>query len=112
MDNIKNDTYYLSKITTDLEFIVKTFSPLTQKELEESEVLTDSIMFRLIQLSENSNKLSEKFKTQHNSVPWRAIKGMRNKIVHEYGDVDLSVVYNTVKNDIPDLLKILKATIS
>ena len=112
MDNMKNDTYYLSKITTDLEFIVKTFSPLTQKELEESEVLTDSIMFRLIQLSENSNKLSEKFKTQHNSVPWRAIKGMRNKIVHEYGDVDLSVVYNTVKNDIPDLLKILKATIS
>ena len=112
MDNMKNDTYYLSKIITDLEFIVKTFSPLTQKELEESEVLTDSIMFRLIQLSENSNKLSEKFKTQHNSVPWRAIKGMRNKIVHEYGDVDLSVVYNTVKNDIPDLLKILKATIS
>ena len=112
MDNMKNDTYYLSKIITDLEFIVKTFSPLTQKELEESEVLTDSIMFRLIQLSENSNKLSEKFKTQHNSVPWRAIKGMRNKIVHEYGDVDLSVVYNTVKNDIPYLLKILKATIS
>ena len=32
------------------------------------------------------------------------MKGMRNRIVHEYGNVDLAVVYDTVKNDIPELL--------
>ena len=32
------------------------------------------------------------------------MKGMRNKIVHEYGNVDMSVVYDTVKIDIPLLL--------
>ena len=35
------------------------------------------------------------------------MKGMRNRIVHDYGNVDLAVVYNTVKNDIPELLDLL-----
>lgn len=42
------------------------------------------------------------------TIPWRAMKGMRNRIVHEYGSEDLSVVYDTVMRDIPDLLTILK----
>ena len=36
------------------------------------------------------------------------MKGMRNRIVHEYGSVDLSVVYDTVMHDIPELLTMLK----
>jgi uncharacterized protein with HEPN domain len=36
------------------------------------------------------------------------MKGMRNRIVHEYGSVDLSVVFDTVMNDIPQLLTLLK----
>lgn len=65
-------------------------------------------MFRLIQVSENSNKLSDYFKNQHSSIPWKAIKGLRNRIVHEYGNVDLSVIYDTVQNDIPKLIDDLK----
>ena len=65
-------------------------------------------MFRLIQVSENSDKLSEEFKSMYSDVPWRAMKGMRNRIVHEYGNVDLSVVYDTIKNDIPELVQKLK----
>ncbi len=64
-------------------------------------------MFRLIQISENSDKLTDAFKTSYNSIPWRALKGMRNRIVHEYGNVDLEVIYETVISDIPRLLKTL-----
>ena len=35
--------------------------------------------------------------------------GMRNRIVHDYGIVDLKVVYETLKNDIPDLLEMVMA---
>ena len=65
-------------------------------------------MFRLIQVSENSDRLTDPFKQQHPTIPWRAIKGLRNRIVHEYGNVDLAVVYDTVKNDIPVLLEELE----
>lgn len=55
-------------------------------------------------MSENSDRLTESFKIQNDFVPWRAIKGMRNRIVHDYGNVDLVIIYDTVKKDIPDLI--------
>ena len=52
--------------------------------------------------------ITEKFKETYPSIPWRAIKGLRNRIVHEYGNVDLTIVYDTVKKDIPELIGILE----
>lgn len=88
-----------------MSFICKHTEKLTQQELESNEILVDSVMFRLIQVSENTDKLTDDFKLYYSAIPWRAVKGMRNRIVHDYGNVDLSVVYDTVVNDIPQLLK-------
>ena len=108
MDNGKDDVYYLKRIITDLEFIIKNTADLTRAELEANEILTDSVMFRLIQVSENSDKLSESLKCAHSDISWRAMKGMRNRIVHVYGSVDLTVIYDTISEDIPDLLRRLE----
>lgn len=111
MDNRKDNRYYIKKIVTDLAFVLNHTEGLTQDELENNEILVDSVMFRLIQISENSDKLTDDFKDHFASIPWRAMKGMRNRIVHEYGNVDLAVVYDTVKNDIPELLRELKGIV-
>ena len=108
MDNKKDNKYYINKIVADLTFIMEHTRGLTQPEIEKDEILIDSIMFRLIQVSENSDKLTDGFKTQYSFIPWRALKGMRNRIVHEYGNVDFSVVYDTVENDIPEIIEKLK----
>ena len=65
-------------------------------------------MFRLIQVAENSDRLTAEFKAYYKAIPWRAMKGMRNKIVHEYGNVDMAVVYDTIVNDIPEILELLQ----
>ena len=97
-----------AKLLQILAFIIEHTENLTQAELENDEILTDSVMFRLIQVSENSDKLTEDFKSLHSNIPWRAMKGMRNRIVHEYGNADLAVIYNTVKTDLPELLRALE----
>ncbi len=107
MDNQKADEYYIRRMVTDLKFILDHTAELSQAELEANEVLTDSVLFRLIQVSENADKLSSSFRDQRAGIPWRAIKGLRNRIVHEYGKVDLSVVHDAVQKDIPELLRAL-----
>ena len=37
------------------------------------------------------------------NIPWNSIRGMRNRIVHDYENVDLSVLWGTIKNSLPDL---------
>ncbi len=107
MDNIKNDNYYIHKLQQDLSFIIKHMKQVDLEELNKNEILLDSMLFRMIQISENARKLTEEFRKEHASVPWNALYGMRNRIVHDYGNVDLKVVYETLKYDIPELLNMI-----
>ena len=111
MDNVKNDVYYLNKMLKNIKFLMEKTFNITLQELEINEVLCDSALFRLIQISEDSTKISADFKLCHKEIPWQAIKGMRNKIVHEYGEVDLYIVHQTITRDIPDLCNLIEALI-
>ena len=109
MDNVKSDIYYINKVLKDIKFIIANTAGITLEELESNEILCDSVLFRLIQISENAGKISESFKSNHAEISWKAIKGMRNRIVHEYGDVKLDIVFETITKDIPDLCKKLES---
>jgi len=108
MDNVKNDAYYVKKMLTDIKFIIDKTKGITLQGLKDDEVLCDSALFRLIQISENSIKLTQEFRDAHKDIPWQAIKGMRNRIVHEYGEVNFGIVYDTITKSIPDICQKLE----
>ena len=105
MDNVKDDAYYVQKMLKDIRFVMEKTRGVSYEQLAENELLCDSALFRLIQISENSVKLTQGFKDAHKDIPWQAIKGMRNRIVHDYGEVDLTIVYETVTKSIPEIYK-------
>ena len=108
MDNVKTDNFYIQKRKQDLEFISRHMKNVDIEELNANEVLLDSMLFRMIQISENARKLTEEFKQTRENIPWSALYGLRNRIVHDYGNVDLNIVFETLKVDIPDLLELLE----
>ena len=50
-----------------------------------------------------SNHLSEDFKSTHTDIPWTAIRGMRNIVAHEYGNIDFEIVWETASIEIKEL---------
>ena len=104
MNNHKDDNYYIEKVVEDLLFINKHMKEVTMKQLKNNEILLDSMLFRLIQIQENIKKLTIEFKMKNDYIPWFAISGIRNRIVHAYGNIDLDIVYLTLKKDIPYIL--------
>ena len=59
----------------------------------------------IIQMGELANRLSDEVKETNKDIPWRAIRGMRNLHAHDYENVDLEIVWNTLVEDIPLLRK-------
>ena len=57
----------------------------------------------IIQIGELANRLSDEAKEIGKNIPWQAIRGMRNLHAHDYENVDLEIVWNTLLEDIPVL---------
>lgn len=68
MDNTKNNQYYVDKILTDLKFVIDHTQGKTQQQIEGDDLLVDSIMFRVIQIAENSMKLDEEFQKKNSHI--------------------------------------------
>lgn len=107
MDNIKNDEYYINQILDNIDKILKYTSKVSYDDFIKDEQLIDAILFRLIQMTENIKKLSTNFKEKYNHISWNDIIGFRNRIVHDYGKTDYTIVYEVVFNDIPKLKELL-----
>ena len=108
MDNVKNDKYYANKIMTDVQYLIGLTEEYSYEEIQVNETVLDSIFFRFIQIAENATKLSKELKTSEKSIDWGAISGLRNRIVHDYGHTDLSIILSTLKEDIPELKRVME----
>jgi uncharacterized protein with HEPN domain len=67
----------------------------------------------LIVIGEAASKVMdehENFFEAHPEVPWRAMRGMRNRIAHGYFDINLELVWETVQTALPNLLAHLPAS--
>ena len=109
MNNYKNDEYYIERVLNNLQFIKKNMKEVSIDILKENEILLDSMLFRLIQIQEDIKKLSIEFKMKHDSIPWFQISGIRNRIVHDYGNIDLRVVYKSLTGDVDLLINIFSS---
>lgn len=53
------------------------------------------------ELAETATRLRDRFKDEHPDIPWRAIAGMRNRVVHAYEHADPEIVWNVLTHDLP-----------
>ncbi len=67
-----------------------------------------AVLYEILIIGEAANRLSPEFRSQHSSIPWKDIIGMRNILAHQYDKVDTEVVWDVVHQDIPELLSLIQ----
>ena len=85
-------------------------------DLEKEDFLTDrrtqnAVVMSLVVIGEAATKVMDTypaFVDRHPDVPWRSMRGMRNRIAHGYFEITLDVVWDTVKVALPELLESLR----
>ncbi|MGN0533412.1 MAG: DUF86 domain-containing protein [Eubacterium sp.] len=78
---------------------------------QNNSVYRNAVCLCLMQIGELSNHLSEEFKNEYRNIPWRAIRGMRNVVAHEYGHIDVETVWETADNGTKELSDFCKSII-
>ena len=66
-------------------------------------ILVEACVFNLSQIGELANKIDKEFEGSNSYIPWRVLYGLRNKIVHDYAGVNLTLIWDIVKDDLPEL---------
>ena len=66
----------------------------------------------IIQIGELVSRISDEFRDEYTNIPWNAIKKMRNLHAHDYDNIDLNIVWNTLTDDIPILKQQMKDILS
>lgn len=100
------DKHVLTKMYTHIVSILKYCENNTRlEEFTADKMRVEACVFNLMQIGEPAKmSLSEEAKNQITNIPWKQIYGMRNRIVHGYEGVEMKIVWDTIKMDLP-LLK-------
>lgn len=78
-------------------------------QLDTDKILRYALLHVVTVLGEAASKVSSDFRVAHSDIPWVSIIGTRNRLIHGYDVVDLDMLWETIENDIPQLLLGLNA---
>lgn len=94
---------HLEDILNSISWIENYSSGLNLEEIMENQMVQDAIVRRIEIIGEAVGRLPDNIKKENRTVPWQDIKDMRNKLIHDYGHVDVELVWAVVERELPKL---------
>ncbi|MAG01785.1 hypothetical protein CMI42_00455 [Candidatus Pacearchaeota archaeon] len=98
-----NELAYINHILDAIDDIEESIDILSKEKFIKTKDIKEANIRRLEIIGEAVSNLPNSFRIKYPEVPWRVIVGNRDKMIHHYFGVNLDVVWNTIKKDVPDL---------
>lgn len=76
---------------------------LTFEDFSQSSIVIDAVVRNIEIIGEASKNIPEEIQNRFLDIPWQKIKGIRNRIVHEYFSVDITIIWFIVQNELSSL---------
>ena len=98
----------IEKMLSYCEKVHEYSKELNYDEFVSQTMVLEACIFNLLQLGELVSKIDKVYIEDNEQIPWKAIRGLRHRLVHNYEGVNLELVWDIIKNDLPDLQASLK----
>ena len=99
---------FLEDIIEYIELIEKSMEGCEKSKFLKDRDLQDATVRRLEIIGEATKNIPRNFRENYKMIEWKKIAGLRDIIIHAYFKVDLDIVWNIVKKNLPDLKKQIK----
>lgn len=104
---MKRDPAYLLDIATVCSNIAELMEGATKQQFLTEKRIHFSVVYEIAILGEIVKSLSPEFRETHPKIPWKQIAGMRDKLIHDYNQVDLNLTWQVANSQIPNLLEFI-----
>ena len=104
---MKRDPAYLLDIATVCSNIAELMEGATKQQFLAEKRIHFSVVYEIAILGEIVKRLSSEFRETHPEIPWKQIAGMRDKLIHDYNQVDLNLTWRVANSQIPNLLEFI-----
>jgi uncharacterized protein with HEPN domain len=81
-------------------------------ELENDEWTQDAVVRNLEIMGEAAKKLPDEFCSKYPRIPWKEMKGLRDRLAHQYFEISINIIWDIVKNELPVIVKGVRGIIS
>jgi uncharacterized protein with HEPN domain len=101
--------FRVKDILKALDSIAAYTDGMTLKEFAADQRTFDAVIRNLVTMGESIRWIPEPILDAHPDIPWRTMRGVRNVVVHEYFGVDSTILWSTIRHDLPPLVPHLEA---
>ena len=84
---------------------------VTFDQLSANDTLQFALIYVIQTIGEAARKVSAETRSQYPSIPWSDVVGMRHRLVHDYENVRVDIVWNVAKEELPVLIEQLNAVV-
>ena len=92
---------YISDMLKSINQVGKYTSGLSFDDFSSNFMIVEACLYNIQVIGEAVSKLPGDVKAKHPEIPWSLIKGMRNRLIHDYIGTDLQLVWNVITNELP-----------
>jgi uncharacterized protein with HEPN domain len=107
----KDPVIFLTHIIESINLIEDFSKNLTLKELENSKLKQYAIIRAIEVIGEAAKNLPSEFIIKYPEVKWKDMVGTRDRVIHQYFDIDKAIVWDIMRKDIPILKKQIESII-
>lgn len=98
----RRNKLFIQDILSAIEKIGRYTEELNYKEFEENELIVDAVLRNIEIIGEASKNLDKEIRNKYDDISWKKMIGLRNIAAHEYFGVDLNIIWNIIKKNLPE----------
>ena len=106
---MSKDNAYLEDILLAAKAIGRFTAGISRESFKSNEEKYEAVNRKFEIIGEAAHRLSPGARENFSEVPWKLVSAMRNILIHDYDDVDLDIVWDTIHRDLPPLIARLEA---